>query len=346
MVQKERRLLLIGGVSYKNTAHPRLGGTTVLMDNLVEYCEEHCVPHIVIPSHPHLGKFAVLRNIVSVISRLVKGAKRGDVVMVNISSKAGIITLYPLICIFSHIIGLQVVCRKFAGSIHKYLDASAWKKKIAVHILRQAKCVFFETEELIDWAHKNGIDATWFPNVRKPSKCAVSEIYDRKIVFISQIYEDKGVDILLNVASRLPKEYIVDFYGPVIGTKYTSEYFTAHRATYKGVLKPEEVTNVMSNYNVLALPTFWHSEGYPGVIIEAMSVNLPVVSTHIGGIPELIKDGVNGILVDPKDESALEAAILSIDQERYCSLVSGSHERFETYNSDVVNERIINQMLS
>ena len=62
-----------------------------------------------------------------------------------------------------------------------------------------------------------------------------------------------------------------------------------------------------AEYDVLVLPTFWKGEGYPGVIIEAFSVGLPVVATNLPGISEMI-DSQSGILVPPHSASTLAKA--------------------------------------
>jgi glycosyltransferase involved in cell wall biosynthesis len=59
----------------------------------------------------------------------------------------------------------------------------------------------------------------------------------------------------------------------------------------------------MSEAAVLVLPST--SEGLGRVIIEAMATATPVIGSDVGGIPELIKDGVNGFLIPPGDEQAL-----------------------------------------
>jgi glycosyltransferase involved in cell wall biosynthesis len=50
-------------------------------------------------------------------------------------------------------------------------------------------------------------------------------------------------------------------------------------------------------------------DGFPNVLAEAMAMGVPVVSTRISGIPEMIDDGVHGLLVDPRDPAALAEAL-------------------------------------
>jgi glycosyltransferase involved in cell wall biosynthesis len=50
-------------------------------------------------------------------------------------------------------------------------------------------------------------------------------------------------------------------------------------------------------------------DGFPNVLAEAMAMGVPVVSTRISGIPEMIDDGVHGLLVEPRNAPALAAAL-------------------------------------
>jgi len=54
------------------------------------------------------------------------------------------------------------------------------------------------------------------------------------------------------------------------------------------------------------------SEGLPNIVLEAMALQVPVIATSVGGVPELITDGESGILVGPRDAADLSAAILKL----------------------------------
>lgn len=72
-------------------------------------------------------------------------------------------------------------------------------------------------------------------------------------------------------------------------------------------LAPTEVDALLSSSHVLALPSL--NEGQPMAVLEAMAHGMGIVASNVGGIPDLIDDGVSGLLVPPGDPEALEAAL-------------------------------------
>jgi glycosyltransferase involved in cell wall biosynthesis len=72
-----------------------------------------------------------------------------------------------------------------------------------------------------------------------------------------------------------------------------------------------------------------HTEGFPNNILEAMCSRLPVVATAVGGVPELVVDGVTGTLVPPRDADALGRALLALakDGERRAHMGRAGYER-------------------
>jgi glycosyltransferase involved in cell wall biosynthesis len=91
-------------------------------------------------------------------------------------------------------------------------------------------------------------------------------------------------------------------------------------------LEPDELARALDAARVLLLPSA--AEGLGRVIIEAFLRARPVVATRVGGIPDLVQDGVNGLLVEPGDTTALAAAIERVlrDRELAQRLGTAGHE--------------------
>jgi glycosyltransferase involved in cell wall biosynthesis len=79
-----------------------------------------------------------------------------------------------------------------------------------------------------------------------------------------------------------------------------------------------EPNYVFERLDITVLPSLY-KEGLPNVLLESMAMGVPVVSSNIGGVSEIVFDGETGYLVEPGDESALAAAIKKIweNQDNY-----------------------------
>ncbi|CAN5651695.1 glycosyltransferase [soil metagenome] len=85
-------------------------------------------------------------------------------------------------------------------------------------------------------------------------------------------------------------------------------------------------------------------EGLPVAVMEAFALGRPVVSTNVGGMPEAVTDGVEGVLVAPRDPAALAAAMVALhrDPERYALLAAGAAaaaDRFDASRAQEVQEQ-------
>jgi glycosyltransferase involved in cell wall biosynthesis len=79
------------------------------------------------------------------------------------------------------------------------------------------------------------------------------------------------------------------------------------RVEFAGALSREAIAAWYRRAAVLCLPSIY--EGFPVTIVEAMAAGLPVVATHVSGVPEAVDHGATGLLVAPEDAAALSAAI-------------------------------------
>ncbi len=122
------------------------------------------------------------------------------------------------------------------------------------------------------------------------------------------------------------------------------------QATFLGPVPYEQIPAVYDVIDAFVLPS--HTEGLPRVILEAQASGVPVVATHVGGVPEIVDDGETGLLVDPKCPSQLATSIdklagspelcvrlarngraMVVDSYRWETL----YERYERYLEKVVH---------
>src|SRR5262249_40987253 len=94
-----------------------------------------------------------------------------------------------------------------------------------------------------------------------------------------------------------------------------------------------DVPSILAASDMFVLASLW--EGLPLVLLEAMAAGLPAVVTAVGGNPEVIEDGVSGVLVPAGDEQALAQAISGVldDPRRRQLMGQAARERFDRYFS-------------
>jgi glycosyltransferase involved in cell wall biosynthesis len=87
-----------------------------------------------------------------------------------------------------------------------------------------------------------------------------------------------------------------------------------HNVVFEGPRNQDEVIALCRNADVFALASF--GEGVPVVLMEAMAMEIPCVATWVNGIPELIRDNEDGLLVAPSDVEGLSRAIERLLENR------------------------------
>jgi len=105
----------------------------------------------------------------------------------------------------------------------------------------------------------------------------------------------------------------------------------------------EDIPEILSAIDIFVLPSI--SEGMPLALLEAMASGKPVIGSKVGGIPELIEDGLTGYLVPPGDPNRLAGSIvkLSVDHELMRSMGREARRKVEEkYNVKVQVERLVN----
>ena len=138
-----------------------------------------------------------------------------------------------------------------------------------------------------------------------------------RFVFFSRILQEKGVNEIIEVFKNLRNSNIsIDFYG-TLQPPYSNDFFKSLKSfniQYKGFLdmSRQEGYEILSRYDVLLFPTYFEGEGFPGTLLDSFIAGVPVIATDFHANSEIIKDGVNGILIPPKDVDSLSKAIVKL----------------------------------
>lgn len=190
----------------------------------------------------------------------------------------------------------------------------------------------------------NGVDVEQFkPRAQKTAGVP-------RIVCIARIVEMKGLDHLLRACVVL-RERGISFQCDIFGGK--SEFYQHHahyhdtlmafyrtlgieaQVRFRGALSPRDVAKEMLASDVVVLPSVIASDGArdvtPNVLLEAMALGVPVVSTTVAAIPELVTHDVEGLLVPPGDHVALADALERVlsDAALRSSLGNAGRKRVE-----------------
>jgi glycosyltransferase involved in cell wall biosynthesis len=136
-----------------------------------------------------------------------------------------------------------------------------------------------------------------------------------KILFVGAIKESKGVLVLMDACKQL-KGKGLDFSVEIMG-KFESKEFEKHvtevvkvsdlerNVSFLGVQSGSPKFSSFNGADIFCFPTFYESETFGVVLLEAMQFSLPVVSTFWRGIPSIVNDGESGFLVKPQDAKEL-----------------------------------------
>jgi colanic acid/amylovoran biosynthesis glycosyltransferase len=188
-----------------------------------------------------------------------------------------------------------VVCVSDAGRsrLMALVDEPEWSKLQVVHC---------------------GVDLEAFPPVGREASAGFS------ILSVGRLVAVKGYGVLVEavaslVAADLDARLTLVGDGPQRGAleAFVSQRGLSDRVRFAGRVGQDEIGAYYRAADVFCLPSF--AEGVPVVLMEAMASGLPVVSTRVNGIPELVEDGVSGLLVAPGRSDLLAAALRELAED-------------------------------
>ncbi|MBQ8041371.1 MAG: glycosyltransferase family 4 protein, partial [Lachnospiraceae bacterium] len=138
----------------------------------------------------------------------------------------------------------------------------------------------------------------------EPPKQTAKEDY---VLYFGRYSEEKGVRTLLKVCEELPDIKFV-FAG---GGPLKEEVSKVGNITDRGFLKGEELKNTIAQARFSVFSSEWY-ENCPFTVMETQKYGTPIVASNIGGVPELVKDGVTGSLFEAGNKTQMKEKILEL----------------------------------
>lgn len=151
---------------------------------------------------------------------------------------------------------------------------------------------------------------------------------DLLVVYAGRLSREKGVHVLIRSLDRLPKIFrlVVVGDGPQRAEleSLTRELGATDRVQFLGFLRDPD--DIVGSADVAVVPSLWY-EAFGRVVVEAMSLGIPVVASRIGGMAELFEDGVHGRYVAPENVEELAHAIGALCADRRMLRQCGANAR-------------------
>lgn len=213
--------------------------------------------------------------------------------------------------------------------------------------LRRARAI------VVPSAFLAGIAAEWGLDTRRihvltnpappPREVVPEELAPGTFVFVGRLTEAKDLPTAIGAIERVPEASLV-----IVGDgpdraeleRAATASPAAARIEFRGSLPRDDALRVVAGAEAGLLSSAW--ENLPHSAVEALSVGVPVVATSVGGVPEVVRDGENGLLVPPGDPQVLAAALRRVLEEPGLRerLAAAAKPSVEAISSDAIYGRL------
>ncbi len=302
--------------------HYEIVGVSSPGSELEEVHQREGIRVIALPMERHI---ALVKDFISLIRMILLFLKEQPDMVHSLTPKAGLISMLA-----GWITGVPVRMHTFTGLV--FPTATGFKQRLliwmdrltcacATHInpegngVKQDLMRYHITKKplkIIANGNINGINLDYFQ--KTPEIMQAAEAYRKEEVFtfcfVGRVVKDKGVCELLHAFARLYK-HVLDIRLLIVGEMEQeldpldeeSLHLLLH---HSGVCYMGEQSDVRPFYavsDVFVLPSY--REGFPNVVLEAGAMGLPSIVTNINGANEIIRNGENGVIIEPQSEEQL-----------------------------------------
>ena len=227
----------------------------------------------------------------------------------------------------------------FSGTLEQFQQRGSSRvealKRARTHALRCARAIVVPSAYLAAIAAEWGLGRACISVVPNPAPdlgVVAAALEPRTFVFVGRLTRQKDLGLAFSAIGRVPRARLI-----VVGDGPDRERLeglasasgASDRIVFRGSLPRPEALAIVAGSEAALLASAW--ENFPHSAVESLSVGVPVVSTAVGGVPEIVRDGENGLLVPVGDVDAMTLAVGRILTEAglRVRLASGSRPSVE-----------------
>jgi glycosyltransferase involved in cell wall biosynthesis len=201
-----------------------------------------------------------------------------------------------------------------------YARSSPWVQQLIERTIRRAaaaivfgECLRFNFDRWLPAERIFPVPGGIEPLPHPPSRRRHNGV---TVLYLGALVREKGVFVLLEAARRCPDVRFV-FAGNWYKADEEAEAkrLAGKNVEFIGPVAGEAKAQALADADLLAFPTFYYYETMGLVLLEAMQAGLPVIATRRASIPEIVRDGVNGLLVEEQNAADLAGKILRLAKD-------------------------------
>ena len=240
--------------------------------------------------------------------------------------------------------------RLFRGTLEEFQAARGARllalKRLRVTSLRRARRIVVPSRYLAQiaagWGLGRPVEVLVNP-APAPQDVVPEQLAPGTFVYVGRLASQKGLPVALAALAQVPDaRLLVVGDGPERGAleERVSELALGGRVAFAGSRSRDDVLRALAGARAAVLPSLW--ENLPHVAVEALSVGTPVVATAVGGVPEVVHDDENGLLVPAGDVDALADALrrMLADDELRDRLAAGARPSVAAIGREPVYARL------
>jgi glycosyltransferase involved in cell wall biosynthesis len=251
----------------------------------------------------------------------------------------------------AHAARCPVVLHLHGGGFARFYEQECGplRQRLVRHFLGRAACVIALTERWRAWLAQAGANPNLvcIPNPVRADAAPAPRARRGVILFLGRIEAAKGIGELLEAfavlrAAQPEAELVCAGAGGIEAAARRAEALGIEDAVrFPGWLGEAQKRAWLRRAAVFVLPS--HAEGLPMSLLEAMAAGVPVVASAVGGIPDVVKHGVNGLLVAPGDAVDLLRALRRVLRDPQLAAALGAAGR-ETVRARFAPEQVLAQL--